>query len=329
MVALSSRCMGKKRGLQDERRRQRARQKEERRKRRATQRKRRTERYEMEREAEVLPGLWAKQEGRRIRLENRQTKEQWLEWRRKLKEWSSQLEIEIPEQVAALQERLRDLPALQLLAQLAAVVIFHDPETYKEPEMAHPLITVEYPTWLALLEPTPTLPSRVHVIDGPQLDEILTRIQKLVSQVTWYFISHGLPETEEESSAVQQLQLHTRLYEISVRDPGYYHHFSQVLRGLFAPFDKDIHDLVGFTVEEAIDLTNTIGEMVSDVLDAHRDKVKSAETELFEKVTAYSSTGVVPEGVPDSLLEHMKRLSPSERNTTARNLAIGCTRPVD
>ena len=240
-----------------------------------------------------------------------------------MKESCSQLEVEITEQVTALQKRLRDLPTLQLLAQLAGVVILHDPDTYKESAMVHPMITVEYPTWLALLEPTPIFPSGVHIIDGPELDDILTRIQTLVDQVTWYFILRGLPETEEQPSALQELQFETRLYEIGVRNPGYYHHHSQVLRGLFTLFDKNIRDLVGCTVEEAIELTNTIDGIVSDVLDIHRDKVKSAETEFLDKVTAYSGTGVVPEGVPEPLWEQVIRLSPSERNKAAMQLAIG------
>lgn len=272
---------------------------------------------------EVLPGIWAKQEGRRILWENKQTKKQWHEWREKLKGSSDVLAAEISEQVVELQRRLRELPTLQLLAQLASVVILYDPEKYKEPETVHPLITVEYPTWLALLEPTPTRSNHVYVIKGPELDDVLMRIRKLLNQVTWYFISRGLPAKGEKPSAIQEVQFFTRLYEMGVRSPGYHHHLTGVLRELLTPFDKDLRDLVGFTIEEAVRLEKALGEMMSDAFDVYREEVKSAEAELLDKVKDFSGRGIVSEGVPESLLEDLSRLSLGERNTVVRNLTTG------
>jgi len=272
---------------------------------------------------EILPGVWAKQEGRRIKIESKRTTEEWIDQVSRLRNMTKQIEVEISQLVKELRERLRSLPTLQLLTQLAGAIVMHDPEKSGDPTSEYPLITLEYPTWLALLESAPTSPGPAELIDGPKFEEVLSRIQNLLAKVVWYYISRGAPVPGQRPSASQEIQFATRVYELNVRNPGYYHHNSEVLHELFRPFQEEIQEFLGFGIDDAINLGDSLGEIVAVALDEYRDRVKDAESDLLGRVEAYVSTGALPEGANQAMMEKLRILEPSERSKAVQNLVIG------
>ena len=133
---------------------------------------------------------------------------------------------------------------------------------------------------MALLEPGPE--RSAHFIDGNDLDGALSRIDDLRQKTVQHIVFQRAYEAPGEPSPERDLQIRTRLYELGVRNPGYFHHQIGLLEKLYRPLNEDIRDLAGFTIDEALRLIKGIEESIEEAMQT-RKKLSGNMRPLFLK----------------------------------------------
>lgn len=267
----------------------------------------------------LAPGVTARLSGRRIRFENNQTPAQRAASIEDRRARVAELPEAIDSLIGELRRLLKPLPTLQLWSALTLAVVAHDPETYSE-TTSRPLIELEYPTWLGLLEPTPTDSS--DVIDGTQIEEVLEKTKAIIDLVFMYIIHERAPVDSGVEPVAYEISGRTRTYELAVRNPGYSHHHQQMLIKLFSRFDQECDDLLGFTISDAITMTNTIGEIFEPRLDARRREAHESVDILLDQVSKYQKDRIVDSQIPLEVIEELSRLNRPDRKARARSISM-------
>ena len=203
-------------------------------------------------------GFTMELDGPRIRFETSPDPTQRAKARERIAAWADSAPAEINASIERIGSALATYPTTNLLAQLTGLMKLGDPETYKESETEHLDIELEYATWLSLQLPGPV--SGSEWIDGRQLKVLADDLGNLVQTVLLY---HGVA-TSGASETLDGLERKTRIHEIAVRSPGYQHHHIELLRDLFRPFDSDLLETCGFTVDEAIAASWAVREYVNE-----------------------------------------------------------------
>jgi hypothetical protein len=258
-------------------------------------------------------------EGRHIIMSSRFTSAEWMKHLNQLEQQAHDLPKDINQLVTELRESMKRLPTLQLLSNLTAAVLFHSPEEYKEYEQK-PWIMLEYPTWLCLLEPYPTV--KMHFIDGPEMEQILGLLEKLLINVQWHSGLDYLRQGRTKPTAVDEIVHHAKMYHLNVRAPGYWDHEKEINRHLFSPYDVELRNTLGFGIQDAHKMIDTIGIQIENAIHERLQKARETETEWLQLVTEYKKTGKTPSGMPDYLQTLSQTLSLSELQEHLRNAAI-------
>ena len=102
--------------------------------------------------------------------------------------------------------------------------------------------------------------SNLDWIDGHELETLVDDIDDLVRSVTFYYAGGGRSGIKTSNSLASK----TRIHDLVVRNPGYQHHLIQLLGILFERFDAELKTAVGFTVDEAIAMSQAISDHVDD-----------------------------------------------------------------
>lgn len=72
-----------------------------------------------------------------------------------------------------------------------------------------------------------------------------------------------------------------------VRHSIYPQHFREVLLGLFAPLDRELTSLVGFTIGEALKLIDALSLLMIECLDGRLQEAKRNSKELLKQAEIY------------------------------------------
>ena len=197
-------------------------------------------------------------------------------------------QTELERRATAIETRLSEFDTFSVLAALSLQNHLADPETYQEYSHPGKSVVAEYATLLALKHPysngTQLFP------DGATLHELQNEIEAILQLAIWLQVGRNAQRAlqaglaSESPSALQELQFAMRINELNVRNPAYTHHHREVLEGLFKPFEAELVAAVGYSVDDAIRLTDAIPQRTNQLFADRLDKARTSLHEMEREV---------------------------------------------
>jgi hypothetical protein len=164
-----------------------------------------------------------------------------------------------------LESQLPNFKTFDLLAYVSLRNIGINVENYHEGEGGGLAIRVEYLTLLSLINGF-----RDSVVASPRpaaYEAVCDLLRELTDTVTVERLQRRITATA--TGAQKELEFlagGAHLNEFFVRVPGQPHHHERVLMEVFSPFDQELRDKHGFTVDDAIRIANGIHDRCQSVL---------------------------------------------------------------
>ena len=271
------------------------------------------------------PGFTLEFDGTCLRRENSDDPVELAQARADLETRVAKWPEEIDVQIERFRSKIAKYPSMNLLAQLTAVMKFHDPETYKEYEYEHLDIELEYVTWLLLQLPSPIIASDTSPdwIETPDLGAVVDDLSGLVCEALAYHV--WASATSED---LDGLTIKAKIDHIVVRNRGYDQHLIELLKALFSPLESELSNELGFTADEAIALSIETHEYVNSEIRRLR-RVNQEDYEFLSRSLRTGDTKALTElGFPKKLSKKLLALSKKEREDWAvvyRTLKLGIT----
>lgn len=256
-------------------------------------------------------------EGPRIRFETSADPAERAKARERIAAWAESAPAEINSSIERIGSALATYPTTSLLAQLTGLMKLGDPETYKESETEHLDIELEYATWLLLQLPGPVGGSEW--INGHHLKQLVNDLRSLVQTVLLY---HSV-STGKMSATVDHLARKTRIHEIAIRSPGYQHHLVELLTNLFRPFESDLLETCGFTVDEAIATSRAIHDHVNENIMGLIEEGRKQYRQMPRILGTGAADDLGDIGIPEDVSALILELPRKKREEQARNYLIG------
>jgi hypothetical protein len=270
------------------------------------------------------PGVKIERYGRFIRWQTSRTEEEQKKLLEAVATYRPKLRQETDEQVKKLESVLAKYDAINMIANFALVNISYDPETYKEYAHEGKQPYVEYICLLYLKkpyeakEPTP--------IGKDEIQEVWDAVDKIFNNtILFYSTETANPNRVAAPDRLDDLRYRTINYELNVRNPAYYHHELDLLRGLFRPLTEWMEQHLGFNIDDAIDITNSMPELAMEKFGMRRDESNKAAKELREEVIRYKKGEPIDSKYPRTVVDQLSKISGKDLTETVKNMLIGWT----
>jgi hypothetical protein len=203
-----------------------------------------------------------------IQVHNRQSREQHQDFLGRLAEMADALPSDMGTDRESLRDLLRRTPLLQLLANWT-VVHYTGPDSLRESDVP-PFLGLEYLTWLGVTSDPPP-PLRGEWIQPETYAEVERLLDRLVDGTRWRVMTDHLRRGVAPPTPLDEAIFRARLHHLIVRSPAYAQHRKEQLIGLFSPLSADLRGLLGFDIEDAIDLIEAAGRLVEQMLNERRE----------------------------------------------------------
>jgi hypothetical protein len=204
-------------------------------------------------------------------------------WAPKLAQFKKHIDLLAPQ----LRRQLEKLPCLQVLSALAVTTTFHDPESYRESETRYSAIHVEYPAWLYL-----TASKRPHmtadILDSAAMQQVFDLLHEIAAATQSYYTIQGLIAAAAPATAQKDVLIRARNWNLFVRSPSYEHHHRAQLEQLFRPFATDLHEVLGFGVDEALAAEEAMTTLVNERINEINKKMVETVNEWKERLRGVS-----------------------------------------
>lgn len=272
------------------------------------------------------PGFRIERRGRFILFESKRTpKEQ-----KKLSSWLAKTHKRLPKiikrKAKKLEKKLSQFNSFDIIAHISFINYFADPETYKEYLHKGRFC---YPEYIALLCLKRSFNQGTKFpIEGPDIESIQKDLKEIFNDTQFYLISSSAdPNRKGSPTSLELLQFTIRGNELLVRSPAYTHHLHKVLKSLFNPFEDILLKKVGFTINDAIQLSQAIIKLPSEKLYERRDHAKEEYDRLFDIVKDYRRTRCIPDNfdIHKVFIKKLAHLSDKEIKSKLKNLSIAWT----
>lgn len=238
--------------------------------------------------------LFIGRKGRFIFMENRSTKEEFKKFLKNAMKYHRQLPKIIKSKAEKLEKIISQFNPLDLIANLAFLNLFTDPETYKEYSFKGKQSYVEYLSLLCLKEKYKERDRSK--IPGKEIEEIQKLIEKIFMDALWYYGTEYInSENLQPPTAIETLRFETIARSLMVRNPGYYHHLEDLLRGLFNI--RTIQDWMiknlGFDIEVGIKCSNNIIRLMENRISERKKKAIREKKKILKELNNYRKNGKV------------------------------------
>ncbi|HEY6157712.1 MAG TPA: hypothetical protein VIV88_09665 [Gemmatimonadales bacterium] len=217
------------------------------------------------------PGFRLERRGRYIHTTTSRTPEEHRALIERMAASVDELKAELERRAAEIQERLSQFDTFTVLGALSLQNHLVDPETYEESSHEGKSFVAEYTALLALKSNYST-GTKLYA-NGAALRELQEKTEQALQTVVWLQMARAARQmlvaadasgtAAPTPDAIADLQMTMRLNELAVRNPAYPHHHHQVLRGLFTAFEDELVDALGFSVDDAIKLSDAIPARMS------------------------------------------------------------------
>lgn len=220
-------------------------------------------------------------------------------------EWRAQVNTFVAAKSKELTELLQQYEPLSMISAVAASQTLIDTENYSESTDEGMIPAAELIAGICLsLPPQDEYPRQVDyaaVARAVAIARSLFNVEYLFSVIG----SWGKSNEPSIQNSVREIAQNTRQVESFVGPLGYLVHQRKILVGLFGPFDKELLDLVGFSIAEVIAVNDAALELLNDRLQeclagavkdgkALRSRVRQAKKERY-RMGGSSAVGVPPE----------------------------------
>ena len=272
-------------------------------------------------------GLLVERFGRFMSMRNVRSPAQHREAIRRAAEFHKHAPELIAKQATELEGILDRYDPLDVMAHISFMNMSGNPETYKEWAHEGQPAFVEYVTLLCLKKPhhTPSDP-RDRFIDGSVLEDIQNRLKQIHSDTMWFFgTKHIEPNKAGPPSVMEELQFESVTHGLFVRNPGYFQHLEDLLRGLFQPLTAWMESNLGFSVDDAISFGQAIDRMVNRRVGTRCDRARDEEKKLRQYVRAFRKSGSLPNDYTEGTITKLAGLRDDNLRRKIRNLLTGWT----
>lgn len=270
------------------------------------------------------PGVRIERYGRFIRWQTSRTEEEQKKLLEALATYRPKLRQETDEQVKKLESVLAKYDAINMIANFALVNISYDPETYKEYAHEGKQPYVEYICLLYLRKPYEAKEPTPIGKDGIQ--EVWDAVDKIFDNtILFYATETANPNRVAPPDRLDDLRYRTINYELNVRNPAYYHHELDLLRGLFRPHTEWMEQHLGFNIDDAIDITDSMPELAMEKFGTRRDESDKAAKELHEEIIRYKKSEPVDSQYPRTVVDQLSKMSGKDLTGSVKNMLMGWT----
>lgn len=270
------------------------------------------------------PGVKIERYGRFIRWETSRTEEEQKKLLEALATYRPKLRQEIDEQVHKLESVLAKYDAINMIANFALVNVSYDPETYKEYAHEGKQPYVEYVILLYLKKPYEA--KEPAPIGRGEIQEVWDALDKIFyNTILFYGTEAAHPNRVAPPDRLEELRYRTIIYELNVRNPAYYHHELDLLRGLFRPHSDWIERHLGFNVDDAINLTESMPKLAMEKFRRRRDDSDKAAKELRDEVIRYKKGEPGDSEYPRAIIEQLSKMSGRDLTGAVKNMLMGWT----
>ena len=257
--------------------------------------------------------------------ENQRTPEQHLKRSlSSLRESRNELPSQIDNKIQELKRLIEPFQSLlDVIATVAMTQVFDDPEKYKEYEHEGKQAYVEFIALLCLESPYVERENRL--INGPDLERILSLLDAIFKMTTWYYATEFAASESQHRTTFQELRFATILNELFVRNPGYRHHVEDLLRKSFSnnPAAIWMETKLGFTIDDAIRFSAAIISLVESRINDRREKARETEREIRSDIRAFAKKRK-PEGMlPVEIIERLAKMKERKVKRKLRDMLIG------
>jgi len=254
------------------------------------------------------PGVTLERLGRFMTLKTHRTPEE----QRALNEAWQQAFRALPDKIKTQAQRVaqifRAFNTFDLLALISLTNLLMDPNTYVESEQKGSSFVVEYATLILLKD-------EYHdgaVISPEAFSEAKVLLRSIQDDLGFLVASRSAdPDDVGPPSDLEELQVSTELWELSVRSLAYEHHLRAVLEKLFSPFDDSLVSVIGFGYGDALRIISAIDKMTSRKIIERAAEGRRCRDELVRAVER-SRRGLAPPPHLSELVATFKHLSKKE-----------------
>jgi hypothetical protein len=239
--------------------------------------------------------------GKNIYTKNNRSPEQHQEFLRSVRE---EMLPRLRGERRQLRERLTEILAqadpVDLLARAGFLYLPIDPDTYKEWESDRSTAHIEY----LALQVLPDSAMEARAIDPKDAASLTSEAIHLVRElfeVQALLLTFGQAEDPPKvDDQVNEYRARTQLESMGVRGTGYPEHLRAILLGTLGKFDADCERLLGFTAQQALDVTMSILSAVEDRLQPRRveaDEARKLMLRHLPRQRRKGATGPVPDWI--------------------------------
>ncbi|MEV7624140.1 hypothetical protein [Actinoplanes sp. NPDC089786] len=178
-------------------------------------------------------------------------------------------------------EILQEADPADLLGFLSLVYPRIDPDTYRESENDQSPAHIEYLALQALgvgiVRREDIDPVRQHELAG----EAIELVRDMFRAATWLTMLDAMEDRQAHpDDATVEYAFKARMYSMGIRGTAYPEHMLSVLRGCLDPFDTECRKLLGFTVGDALALSDAIGTVIEKRVNPRECEAGEARHEI-------------------------------------------------
>jgi hypothetical protein len=191
-----------------------------------------------------------------------------------------------------LAEILAQVDPIDLLARASFLYLPIDPNTYKEWESDHSTAHIDYLA-LQVLPYSAKEPQAVDPMDAASLTSEAIHLVRELFDVESLLLTYGQAENPQKiHDQVHQYRARTQLESMGVRGSGYAEHLRSILLGTLGQFDLDCSRLLGFTAQQALDVTMAIVSVIEDRLQPKMREADSARKLMLKHLPRQRRKGL-------------------------------------
>jgi hypothetical protein len=200
-----------------------------------------------------------------------------------------ELQRRIDQHVEALERLLVEHDPFALLGSLFCLNAVADEAVAQLYNVERNDAYTEYLALLLLTKPSEAYPEQGNSeIADETISRINEQIQAIFRDVGLSVMFHDVrPDSVEPPDPLDRLRTNMLIRSIVVRNPVYDTYHRELLMGLFTPLDRELTELVGFTIADALLLVDTVATLMIERLQIREREVKHYTKQLAKQIEAY------------------------------------------
>jgi hypothetical protein len=221
------------------------------------------------------------------------------------------LEKGIPQKAENLQKQLREYNSFDIIANASLINLFVDPEKYKEYAHEGLQFIVEYITLLCLMNDFSEGGNPLE--QGPlDIQAIQNAAMEILNNTLLYMAAKRAdPNNLTPPTPLETFQYRSFSRNLVVRNPGYSHHQTEVLRNLysFEPVKNWMRSSLGFEIEDIISFVEAVEKIMNERISERRKQAVDSEKQLRREVRLFRQGKLKDGECPEHILLELAKLS--------------------